>query len=293
MAAKPGLLAVAREKMRARHFALRTEQSYLQWIRRYIRFHPGKHPRELGATGVEQFLTHLANDRKVSAATQNQALHALLFLYRNVLGIELPWLNITRAQTHKHLPVVLTRMEVRSLLSGLEGTPWLVANLLYGSGLRLMECLRLRVKDVLLERGEVIVREGKGGKDRVTMLPASLEAPLRTHLDRLREWYQEERRRQRPGVSLPAAPATPRRLIASGAGTQIPAGKQPVGVAIPVSGLGGVLRPFHGRPGAPSFEREGHPARGGGRGPQGRDQPARKLPYAAPLFRYTPARGRL
>jgi len=130
----------------------------------------------------------------------------LLFLYRHVLQIELPWLdNITRASHPRRRPVVLSRAEVRSLLSQLQGAPWLVANLLYGSGLRLMEALRLRVKDLALERGELIVREAKGGKDRVTVLPAVLDAPLRGHLTRLRAWYEEERRRARPGVSVPFA----------------------------------------------------------------------------------------
>jgi integron integrase len=200
-----GLLAVTRERMRVRHLSLRTERAYLQWLRRYLKFHKRKHPRDVGATGAEQFLTHLAVVRKVSAVTQNQALNALLFLYRHVLDIELPRLNIARAATSKHLPVVLTREEVRALLSQLEGVPWLVASLLYGSGLRLMEGLRLRVKDIALERGELIVREGKGGNDRVTMLPASLEQPLRAHLARLHEWHEDERRRGQPGVSLPFA----------------------------------------------------------------------------------------
>src|SRR5882762_9506538 len=187
MGSQPGLLAVAREKMRTRHLALRTEQAYLQWLRRYIGFHNRRHPRELGAAEVEQFLTYLAVHRKVSAATQNQALQALLFLYRHVLEMELPWLdNVTRATHPKRLPVVLSRAEVRALLSQLEGTPWLVGHLLYGSGLRLMEGLRLRVKDLALERGELIVREAKGGKDRVTMLPAALDTPIRAHLTRLR-----------------------------------------------------------------------------------------------------------
>ncbi|TLZ43257.1 MAG: integron integrase [Gammaproteobacteria bacterium] len=200
------MLAVARERMRTRHLSLRTEQAYLQWMRRYIGFHGSRHPRQLGATAVEQFLTHLAVHRKVSSATQNQALQALLFLYRQVLEIELPWLdNITRATTAKRLPVVLSREEVRSLLSQLKGAPWLVANLLYGSGLRLMEALRLRIKDLALERGELIVREAKGFKDRVTMLPASLDVPLQAHLARLRAWFEDERRRQQPGVSLPRA----------------------------------------------------------------------------------------
>jgi len=206
MGSQPGLFAAARDKMRTRHLALRTEQAYLQWLRRYVAFHHRKHPRELGAPEVEQFLTHLAVDRKVSAATQNQALQAILFLYRHVLEIQLPWLdNVTRASPAKRLPVVLSRAEVRTLLVQLQGAPWLVANLLYGSGLRLMEGLRLRVKDLQIDRGELIVRQAKGGKDRVTMLPSSLETPLRAHLARLREWFEQERRRGRPGVSLPFA----------------------------------------------------------------------------------------
>ena len=206
MAAGRGLLEVAREKMRTRHLAYRTEQTYLQWIRRYVAFHDRRHPRDLGAPEVEQFLTHLAVNGKVSASTQNQALQAVLFLYRQVLGVDLPWLeNVTRATRPKRLPVVLSRAEVRSLLAALEGTPWLVANLLYGSGLRLIEALRLRVKDLALERGELIVRDGKGGKDRVTVLPATLIAPLRGHLTRLQAWFQEQRRRGEPGVSLPQA----------------------------------------------------------------------------------------
>jgi integron integrase len=201
----PGLLAIARERMRTRHLALRTEQAYLQWWQRYVAFHR-RDPGELGAPEVEQFLSHLAVNRRVSAATQNQALQALLFLYRYVLEAELPWLDgVTRAAQHKKLPVVLTRAEVRALLSQLQGTNWLVAGLLYGSGLRLMEALRLRVKDLALERGELIVREGKGRRDRVTMLPAALDTALRAHLQRLRGWYDEERRCARPGVTLPFA----------------------------------------------------------------------------------------
>jgi integron integrase len=201
-----GLFAAARARMRTRHFALRTEQAYLHWLRRFIAFHGRKHPRELGAPDVEQFLTHLAVHRKVSAATQNQALQALLFLYRHVLEIELPWLNgVTRAAQPKRLPVVLTRAEVAALLVELRDTAWLVASLLYGSGLRLSEGLRLRVKDLALERGELIVREAKDGRDRVTMLPEALGTPLRAHLSRLRGWFEEERRRGRPGVSLPFA----------------------------------------------------------------------------------------
>ena len=201
------LLALVRERMRTRHLSLRTEQAYLQWIRRFGEFHGRRPLRELGPAEIEGFLTHLAVRSQVGAATQNQALQALLFLYRQVLGVELPWLeNVTRASSQgQRLPVVLTRAEVRSLLACLDGTPWLIASLLYGSGLRLMEGMRLRVKDLALERGELIVREGKGGKDRVTMLPAALVTPVRAHLARLRAWFEEERRRGQPGVSLPYA----------------------------------------------------------------------------------------
>lgn len=165
MANPPGLPQVAQEKMRLRHLAFRTEQAYLQWIRRYVHFHQRRHPRDLGAADVEQFLTHLAVSRKVSASTQSQALQALLFLYRNVLGITLPWLdNVTRANRPMRLPVVLTRAEVRSVLAGLDGSALLIDQLLYSSGLRVMEALRLRVKDVALEGGELVVRDGKGGK---------------------------------------------------------------------------------------------------------------------------------
>src|SRR4029077_8336274 len=169
-------------------------------------FHAPRHPRVLGPAGVEAFLTYLAVERKVSAATQSQALQALLFLYRQGLEIELPWLgNVTRATQPKRLPVVLDRAEVRALLTHLQGARWLIASLLYGSGLRLTEGLRLRVKDLALERGELIVRDGKGGKDRVTMLPGALDTQVRAHLGRLRSWFEDERRRQQPGVTVPFA----------------------------------------------------------------------------------------
>ena len=162
-----------------KHYSLRTEQAYLDWIKRFILHFGKRHPRELGAPEVEAFLTHLAVAGKVAASTQNQAKSALLFLYREVLEIELPWLdNVERAKTPKRLPVVLTRSEVQSLLVRLDGTLWLVGNLLYGAGLRIMECLRLRVKDVDFARREILVRDGKGFKDRVTMLPAAAIAPL-------------------------------------------------------------------------------------------------------------------
>lgn len=175
------LLDQVRGKIRLKHYSIRTEQAYVDWIKRFI-FHFGKrHPRELGAVEVEEFLTHLAVADKVAASTQNQAKSALLFLYKEVLGIELPWLdNIERAKAPKRLPVVLTRTEVQALLTRLDGSHWLMASLLYGAGLRLMECLRLRVKDVDFARKEILVRDGKGFKDRVTMLPVALRVPLRT-----------------------------------------------------------------------------------------------------------------
>ncbi|MCC7258091.1 MAG: integron integrase [Gammaproteobacteria bacterium] len=215
------LFDVVREKMRTRHMAYRTEQAYLQWIRRFITYHQRRHPRGLGGPEVEQFLTYLAVDRKVSSSTQAQALQALLFLYRVVLEVDLPWLeNVTRANRPRRLPVVLSRAEVRAVLGQLEGRPWLVANLLYGGGLRLLEALRLRVKDLLLERHEIVVRDAKGGKDRVTVLPEALDPALRTHMRHLREWFEAERRRGAPGVSLPQALARKYRGAATSWGWQ-------------------------------------------------------------------------
>jgi integron integrase len=201
-----GLYEVAREKMRTRHLAYRTEQTYLGWIRRYVNHHNRRHPRELGSAEVEAYLTHLAVREHVSASTQNQALQALLFLYRQVLEIDLPWLeNVVRARRSRRLPVVLTVPEVRAVLAQLDGTPWLYANLLYGSGLRLMEGLRLRIKDLVLERGEIIVRDAKGGKDRVTVLPTAILNPLRIHLAKLHLRFHQQRGSGEPGVTLPAA----------------------------------------------------------------------------------------
>ena len=160
----------------------------------------------MGSAEVESFLTHLAVALRVSAATQNQALHALLFLYRQVLELDLPWLeNITRATKPKRLPVVLSPIEVRAVLAQLEGVSWLIASLLYGGGLRLSEDLRLRVNDLHLECGEVVVRGGKGGKDRMTVVPAALIDPLRLHLTRLNTRFERDRKRGAPGVSLPTA----------------------------------------------------------------------------------------
>ena len=165
----------------------------MDWIRCYIYFHGKRHPKDLGAEEVEAFLSHLAVERLVSASTQNQAKSALLFLYKEVLQIELPWLdNITQAKVPKRLPVVLTRAEVQSVLSRLKGTQLLIASLLYGTGMRLMEVLRLRVKDVDFSRREIVVREGKGFKDRVTMLPETEIAPLKAHLVRVKTLHNED-----------------------------------------------------------------------------------------------------
>ena len=168
----PTLIGVVRESIRLRHYSLRTETAYVAWILRYIRFCGRRHPRELGAQEITTFLTHLAVDLKVSASTQNQALQALLFLYREVLQIDLPLLDkVVRADKPKRLPVVLTRDEVRRVFAELRGRSRLVVGLLYGSGLRLSEALEVRVKDLDLERRELMVRNGKGGKDRVTVIP--------------------------------------------------------------------------------------------------------------------------
>lgn len=174
------LLDQVRARIRVKHYSIRTEETYVDWIRRFVLHFGKRHPRELGARHVEAFLSDLAVTRRVAASTQNQAKAALLFLYREVLELELPWLEgITQARTPQRLPVVLTRAEAQAVLARLRGTHKLVAGLLYGSGLRLMEAVRLRVKDVEFTRGEILVREGKGFKDRVTMLPAVLSDSLR------------------------------------------------------------------------------------------------------------------
>ncbi len=189
----PKLLDQVRGKIRLKHYSIRTEQAYVDWIRRFVLHFDKRHPSDMGAREVEVFLTHLAVQGKVAAATQNQAKAALLFLYREVLGQDLPWLeNVEQAKAPKRLPVVLTQSEVQAVLSRLTGTHWLVAGLLYGSGLRIMEALRLRVKDVEFKRGEILVREGKGFKDRVTMLPTMLIEPLGLHLKRVRELHEQD-----------------------------------------------------------------------------------------------------
>lgn len=193
MEEKPKLLEQVREQIRIRHYSIRTETVYLEWVKRFIRFHKYRHPQDMGAAEVEDFLSDLAVRRDVSASTQNQALSAILFLYKQVLRIELPWMDgVIRARRPQRLPVVLTREEVANVLAQLDGTLWLVASLLYGSGMRLMEVLRLRVKDVEFSRLEILIRDGKGQKDRVTMLPQKLVAPLQQHLERVQALHRQD-----------------------------------------------------------------------------------------------------
>ena len=190
---KPRLLDQVREQIRVRHYSIRTEQAYVDWCRRFILWHDKRHPRDMGAAEVEAFLTHLAVERSVSASTQSQAKAALLFLYKEVLGMELAWLdNLVRAQPARRLPVVLTPSEVRALLGELNGTMWLVVSLLYGTGMRLLEGLRLRLKDVEFARREIVVREGKGNKDRVTVLPENLIAPLQEQIARAKRVHDQD-----------------------------------------------------------------------------------------------------
>jgi len=183
----PKLLDQVVAEIRFKHYSRRTELTYTHWIKRYILFHGKRHPKEMGASEIEAFLSALATDRNVSASTQNLALSSILFLYKEVLEIDLPWLdNIVRAKKPQRLPTVLSEPEVKRLLACMEGMSGLVARLLYGTGMRLMEGIRLRVKDIDFDRREILVRDGKGAKDRVTMLPESLIPALREHLSRRR-----------------------------------------------------------------------------------------------------------
>lgn len=202
----PRLLDQVRELIRIRHYSIRTEQAYVQWIRRYILFHHKRHPRELGADEVTAFLSYLAVRRNVAASTQNQALNAILFLYRDVLKCTLPWLeDVQRAKKPQRLPVVLTRDEVRAMLAQMQGTAWLMAALIYGGGLRLTECLRLRVKDIDFQYRQLVIRDAKGQKDRVTLLPQNLFDPLRNHLVHVRALHEADLREGFGCVYLPFA----------------------------------------------------------------------------------------
>ena len=200
------LLDQLRERIRYAHYSLRTEKNYVYWVRFFIRFHKLRHPKEMGAAEVEAFLTYLANDRHVSPSTHRQALSAILYLYKEVLNVELPWMQeIGRPQQRFRVPVVLSRDEVARLLSQVDARYRLICQMLYGTGLRLMECMCLRVKDVDFDRQVIVVRQGKGGKDRVVMLPASLVQTLREQLAQSRELWAADRAANVPGVWMPDA----------------------------------------------------------------------------------------
>jgi len=203
---QPRLLERVRDAIRRRHYSDRTEESYVHWIKRFIYFSGRRHPQELGAAEVTAFLNYLAREREVAAATQNQALSALLFLYKEVLAAPLPWLaELERARRPARMPTVLTPAEVRALLGRMQGTKWLMASLLYGAGLRLRECLKLRVKDIDFEYRQIVVRDGKGAKDRVTMLLESVIGPLKRHLERGRALHERDLACGYGDVELPDA----------------------------------------------------------------------------------------
>jgi integron integrase len=203
---KPKLLDQVRYAIRTKHYSIRTEEAYVQWIRRFILFHNKRHPKDMGAKEVGQFLSDLAVTRQVAASTQNQALSAILFLYQEVLRQDIGWLDeVVRAKKPRKLPVVLTQEEVKAVLCGLSGTAWLMASLLYGSGLRLMECLRLRVKDVDFAYNQVVVRDGKGDKDRVTVLPLNVKVPLQRHLQDVEKLHARDLEEGFGRVYLPYA----------------------------------------------------------------------------------------
>lgn len=207
IARRPRLLEQVRERIRLKHYSLRTEEAYLGWIRRFILFHEMRHPAEMGKREVEAFLSHLAVERDVAAATQGQALSAILFLYQEVLALPIAWLDdVVRAKRPQRLPTVLTQQEVREVLAQIEDRQMrLIVHLLYGTGMRLLEGLRLRVKDVDFARREIIVREGKGNKDRVTMLPDRLAGTLRAHVGLRRAQHQEDLEKGFGSVYLPHA----------------------------------------------------------------------------------------
>ena len=187
----PKLLDQARGILRAKRYSYKTEQSYIQWMRRFIKFHNTRHPKEMGETEINQFLTHLAVKENVAASTQNQALCAIVFLYKEIIGRDVDDLGkVIRAKKPKRLPIVLTVEEVRLVLNHLTGVPWLMVNMLYGAGLRQAECLRLRVQDIDFSYNQITVRSGKGDKDRFTMLPQIVKEPLKRHLEKVKHVHE-------------------------------------------------------------------------------------------------------
>ena len=199
------LLDQVRDVLRMKHYSIRTENRYVSWIKRYILFHDKRHPKDMGAPEVEEFLTYLARKKKVSASTQNQAFSALLFLYREIIKVELQDIHAVRAKRPEKLPVVLSENETKRLISAMTGTHKLMAMILYGSGLRLMECVRLRVKDVDFEMKQIVVRDGKGAKDRVTVMPETIKSELNEHLKRVKLLHQDDLSKGYGEVYLPYA----------------------------------------------------------------------------------------
>src|SRR5207247_9879619 len=260
----------SREAIRTRHLSPRTEEAYVFWIRRYVLFHGKRHPAELGGAEVTRFLSHLAGAARVSASTQNQALSALLFLYRRVLHIDLPWLE--GAKRPARLPVGLSRDEVAAVLAHLDGVRWRVAALLYGAGLRLLECLQLRVKDVDLVRSEIVVRAGKGDRDRRTMRPVALRIPLTAQLARVRRLHEADL--AGGGADGPRARAR----------AEIPQCPSRAGLAMGLSRHAPSSPPRHGGTAAASLSRVSDPARGQTRRPPGRTCQARALPHLPHSF---------
>lgn len=203
---QPKLLDQVRDAIRVRHYSIRTEEAYIQWIKRYIFFHNKKHPRDMGEAELSAFLTHLAVDKHVAASTQNQALSALLFLYKEVLGIQLDWLeDVVRAKRPQRLPVVLTTKEVQQIIDHIQGTNGLIARLMYGTGMRLMEAIRLRIKDIDFEYKQITIRDGKGGKDRKTVLPERLTDKLVEQINRAEQLHKTDLAEGYGRVYLPFA----------------------------------------------------------------------------------------
>ena len=276
---QPRLLDQVRGVIRRLHYSIRTEQTYVDWIRRFILFHGKRHPAEMGAPEVEAFLTHLAVQGKVAASTQNQALNAIVFLYRQVLKKELGWLEgVERAKKPARLPVVFTREEARAVLSRLDGIRWVMASLLYGSGLRLMECTRLRVKDVDFDQHQLIVRDGKGGKDRITMLPDRLVEPLKTHLCKVAVLHKKD---LSEGWGWGRAP--PLRP-----GEEVSEREPRMGMAVRIPGHTSLYRSALRDRAAPSHRPHGIAACGEGSGAFRWPREARKLPYFSARVCYPP-----
>lgn len=256
------LLDQVRQAIRTRHYSYLTEKAYVSWVKRFIFFHNKRHPTEMGEVEIANFLSALARDNHVSSSTQNQALNAVLFLYHEVLGKEIGYVSgVVRAKRPSRLPVVLTRQEVKSILSLLRGSEWILTTLLYGSGLRLMECMRLRVKDIDFSTNQISVRSGKGNKDRLTMLPTSVKEPLRKHLEWTRKDYEKDLEVGTVDVSLPYAlerkyPRQPKNGAGSG-----PSRPQSLTLIVClVSGRDTIFtNRFYRRPSKMLSERQGYP----------------------------------